>query len=384
MTQMPTGKRHIEIELKGMSLEEMERFVVDRGEPPYRGRQLFHWIYGRGARSFAEMTDLPAAFRAALSRDAAIGCLACVQTQVSNDRTKKVLLECADGRRIEAVLIPDEGRLTACLSVQVGCALACVFCLTGMMGFARHLHAGEIVDQMLALLAQRDSGERIDNVVLMGMGEPLHNYDATVKALRILMHPLGLGYSPRRITLSTVGLVPEIERLSASGLDVNLAVSLHAATDELRDRLVPINRRYPLKALLGALRTYRLPPRRHITFEYTLMERVNDRPEDARALVRLVHGLRCKVNLLPLNEAPAIPFRRPSRQRAEAFQHILKSAGVLATIRETRGWDISAACGMLATEGGEKPLDTAGPLPYHASCGVEQSGSSLGSIRRVR
>ncbi len=367
------------IELKGMSLDELERFVVERGEPPYRGRQLFQWIYGRGARSFEVMTDLPAALRAALAERASIGSLACLTKQVSVDGTRKYLFGCADRRQIEAVLIPDEGRLTACLSIQVGCALACVFCLTGVMGFVRHLDAGEIVDQVLMLQRELAPGERIGNLVLMGMGEPLHNYDATVKALRILLHPLALAFPPRRVTLSTVGLVPEIARLGASGLGVNLAVSLHAATDEVRDRLVPINRRYPIKDLMATLRAYPLPPRRRITFEYTLIDGVNDRPEDARELAKLIRGLPCKVNLLPLNEAPAIPFRRPSRERVEAFQQVLKSAGVLATIRESRGWDISAACGMLATEGREKSLDSACPVPYHASRGVEQSGSSLGS-----
>lgn len=350
------------IDLKGLSLEEMERLVADHGEPVYRGRQLFHWIYGRGASTFAEMTDLPVALRARLAEQAGIGALAPLGREVSQDGTRKYLFGCADGREIETVLIPDEGRLTACLSTQVGCALACAFCLTGKMGFIRHLQPGEIVDQVLSLRRDLQPGERIGNLVLMGMGEPLHNYDATVKALAIFTHPLGLAYPPRRITLSTVGLVPEIVRLGQSGLDVNLAVSLHAANDELRDRLVPINRRYPLKELIAALRAYPLPPRRRITFEYVLIAGVNDRPEEARELVKLLRGLRCKINLLPLNEAPAIPFRRSSRERVEAFQRILKSSGILAIIRESRGLDISAACGLLATETDQKRLDTAGCL----------------------
>ena len=350
------------IDLKGLSLEEMERFVSDHGEPVYRGHQLFHWIYGRGARTFAEMTDLPIALRERLAERARIGTLASLGREVSRDGTRKYLFGCADGRAIEAVLIPDEGRLTACLSTQVGCALACAFCLTGTMGFVRHLQAAEIIDQTLALQRDLLPGERIGNLVLMGMGEPLHNYDATVKALTILTHPLGLAYPPRRIAISTVGLVPEIVRLGQSGLLVNLAVSLHAATDELRDRLVPVNRRYPLKALMAALRAYPIPSRRRLTFEYVLINEVNDRPEDARELVKLLRGLRCKINLLALNEAPAIPFRRPSRERVETFQRILKAAGLLTTIRESRGMDISAACGMLVTETNQKKLDTAGHL----------------------
>lgn len=350
------------IDLKGLNLEEMERVVADHGEPAYRGRQLFHWIYGRGACTFDEMTDLPVTLRAELAGRASIGALASLAREVSRDGTRKYLFGCADGRSIETVLIPDEGRLTACLSTQVGCALACAFCLTGTMGFVRHLQPGEIIDQVLALQRDLQPGERIGNLVLMGMGEPLHNYDATVKALTILTHPLGLAYPPRRIALSTVGLVPEIVRLGHSGLGVNLAVSLHASTDELRDRLVPINRRYPLKELMAALRAYPLPPRSRITFEYVLIDGVNDRPEDVRELIRLLRGLRCKVNLLPLNEAPAIPFRRPSQKRVETFQRTLKSTGILATIRESRGLDISAACGLLATETNQKRLDTAGCL----------------------
>jgi 23S rRNA (adenine2503-C2)-methyltransferase len=360
------------IDLKGLSIEEMERFAADHSESVYRGRQLFHWIYGRGAHTFAEMTDLPIALRTRLAEQASIGALVICDKQMSGDGTRKYLLSCADGRQIEMVLIPDEGRLTACLSTQVGCALACAFCLTGKMGFVRHLHPGEIVDQVLALQRDLQSGERtclradthrqIGNLVLMGMGEPLHNYDATVKALAILMHPLGLAYSPRRITLSTVGLVPEIVRLGRSGLDVNLAVSLHAANDELRNRLAPINRRYPLKELMAALRAYPLLPRQRITFEYVLIAEVNDQLEEARELVKLLRGLRCKVNLLPLNEAPAMSFRRPSQERVETFQRILKSADILATIRESRGLDISAACGLLATETDQKRLDTAARL----------------------
>jgi 23S rRNA (adenine2503-C2)-methyltransferase len=349
-------------DLKGLSLEEMERVVAVYGEPAYRGRQLFHWIYARGAHTFVEMTDLSIALRARLAEHTSIGALTPLAKEVSRDGTRKYLFGCTDGRQIETVLIPDEGRLTACVSTQVGCALACAFCLTGTMGFVRHLQPGEIVDQVLALQRDLQPGERIGNLVLMGMGEPLHNYDATVKALTIVAHPLGLAYPPRRIALSTVGLVPEIVRLGRSGLGVNLAVSLHASTDELRDRLVPINRRYPLKELMAALRAYPLPPRRRLTFEYVLIDGVNDRGQDAQDLVRLLRGLRCKVNLLPLNEAPSIPFRRPSRERVEMFQRIVRSAGILATIRESRGVDISAACGLLATETNQKCLDTTGCL----------------------
>lgn len=350
--------------LYDLTLEQLTTLLASWGLPTYRARQIWEWLYKHFAGGFDEMTTLPGSLRERLAAETTLAIGDVVLSQKSSDgQTKKILFRLPDGQLIETVLMRYEKRRTLCISTQAGCAMGCVFCATGQMGFKRNLTVAEIVGQVMYFARELAAeGQHVTNIVLMGMGEPLHNYEATVKALAILTHPLGLAYPPRRITLSTVGLVPEIIRLGQSGLGVNLAVSLHAATDELRDRLVPINRRYPLKVLMAALRTYPLPPRRRITFEYVLIDGVNDRPEDAGALVRLLRGLRCKVNLLPLNEAPDIPFRRPSQERVQTFQHILKSAGILATIRESRGLDISAACGLLATEPNQKRLDTAGRL----------------------
>ena len=348
-------------DLRDFTLKELTEWMSSLGEPAYRARQIFRWLWKRPAEDFRQMTDLPMTCRAVLEAQARIGAVGVAGVQSSADGTRKLLLRLSDGEQIEAVLIPEARRLTACISTQVGCAMECGFCLTATMGLHRNLRPGEIAGQLVALGSTLAPGERITHVVLMGMGEPLANVTATEKALQILVAKDGLGFAPRRITLSTVGLVPGIRRLAQSGLGVNLAVSLTATTDEVRDRLVPINRHYPLRELLQACRDFPLPPRRHITFEYVLMADVNDHVEDARRLVTLLKGIRCKVNLIPLNEAPDIPFRRPPRQRIEAFQRIVERAGYIATIRDSRGQDISAACGMLATA--ETRLDTACAIP---------------------
>jgi len=330
---------------------ELRALVEGLAEPPYRARQLCGWLYARGARGFAEMTDLPQAFRRRLAAEAAIATLPIARRQQAADGTEKFLFTLPDGKQIESVLIPDERRLTACISTQAGCALDCAFCLTGVMGFRRNLRAWEIVGQIVALGASA-AGRRITNIVLMGMGEPLANAGQTFRALEILLCPHGPAFPPRRVTLSTVGLVPEMKALAEAGFGVNLAVSLSAPTDELRDRLMPINRRYPLGELLRACRAYPLKSHQRLTFEYVMLDQVNDTLDLARALVKLVRGLRCKVNLIPLNPAPGLPFRPSPRPRIEAFQRILKAAGVMATIRESRGREIFAACGMLALKTG--------------------------------
>jgi 23S rRNA (adenine2503-C2)-methyltransferase len=327
--------------------EELRAFVEGLGEPPYRARQLLGWLYARGARGFAEMTDLPVALRRRLEAEASLGTLGLVRRQAAADGTEKFLFTLDDGKQIESVLIPEAERLTACISTQAGCALDCTFCLTGVAGFSRNLRAWEIVGQVLALAAAAGP-RRLSNIVLMGMGEPLANARQTFRALEVLLCPQGLAFPPRRITLSTVGLVPEMAALGAAGYGVNLAVSLSAPTDALRDGLMPINRRYPLAELMRACRAYPLKPRQRITFEYVMLDGVNDTPELARTLVRLVAGLRCKVNLIPLNPAPELPFRPSPRPRVEAFQRVLKAARVMATIRESRGQEIFAACGMLS------------------------------------
>jgi 23S rRNA (adenine2503-C2)-methyltransferase len=338
------------VDLAGLLREEVEAMMQTIGQPAYRGRQLFQWVQARRALDMDAMTSLPRALRALLPDRATLSRPEVVRAQRARDETRKFLFRLADGEEIESVLIPDDGRLTACISTQVGCPLACRFCLTGLMGLRRNLGAGEIVGQVLALQDRLEAGERISNLVLMGMGEPLLNFAQVEQALRILSDEYGANFSPRRITLSTAGHVPGIRKLAASDLGVNLAVSLSATTDAVRDRIMPINRRWPIAELLTACRAYPLPNRRRLTFEYVMLDGVNDSREDAKRLVGLLRGIRSKINLIPFNAAPDLPDRASPRERVEAFQRILHDAGLTATIRESRGWDISAACGMLRAD----------------------------------
>jgi 23S rRNA (adenine2503-C2)-methyltransferase len=337
-------------DLVGLLPAEVESLMEALGQPRYRGRQVFHWVQARRILDTEAMTNLSRRLRSALASRARVSRPAVAQLQCSRDGTRKFLLRLTDGEEIESVLIPDEDRLTACISTQVGCPLACRFCLTGLMGLRRNLRAGEIVGQILTLQDTLDQGERISNIVLMGMGEPLLNFSQVERALRILCDAHGASYSPRRITLSTAGHVPGIQKLAAADLNVNLAVSLNATTDAVRDELMPINRRWPIAELLRACRAYPLPNRRRLTFEYVMLDGVNDAQQDATRLVGLLRGIRCKLNLIPFNTAPDLPDRPSPRERVEAFQRILRNAGITATIRQSRGWDIAAACGMLRTE----------------------------------
>jgi 23S rRNA (adenine2503-C2)-methyltransferase len=277
-----------------------------------------------------------------------------VSDQLSTDGTRKLVFELGDGRRIESVFIPDTPAMTFCVSTQVGCAMACGFCLTGKMGLVRHLTAGEIVGQVVMLASATGLLEQPFNIVLMGMGEPLHNYDNTMKALRMLHAEEGLAISPRRITLSTVGIVPGLDRLAREPLMPNLAISLHATTEEQRTALVPPNAKYSLAAILDACRRFPLKRRSRITFEYVLLNGVNDTPEDARRLAKLLSGIKAKVNLIPLNAAPGIPFERPSDARVDRFAQILADRHLTVSVRKSRGRDIRAACGQLIVEGGSK------------------------------
>jgi 23S rRNA (adenine2503-C2)-methyltransferase len=344
----------MKIDPQNLDRAELEQALADLGAPRYRGRQIFHWIHRRGVTDFQAMTNLGAEDRTALSAHFAVAGPDIVARQTSADGTIKFLLRLADGREIEAVYIPDTPAQTFCISTQVGCAIGCGFCLTGKMGLARHLTAGEIAGQVRVLAHDTNLSGAPFNIVLMGMGEPLHNYDATMKALAILADEEGLGVHPRRVTLSTVGILPALEQLATAPLMPNLAISLHATTDELRNQLVPINRRYPLKDLLEACRRFPLARRRRITFEYVLLDHVNDTPEDARRLVRLLDGIKAKVNLMPLNEAAGIPFKRPSDERVNAFARILADRGVRVMVRKSRGRDIRAACGQLIVESGRR------------------------------
>ncbi len=340
-------------DLVGLLSSEMEELLAELGKPRYKGRQLFQWVHARRAVALDSMTDLSKPLRVLLAERVSIGRPEPVRGQRAGDGTRKFLLRLADGEEIESVLIPDEGRLTACISTQVGCPLACRFCLTGLMGMRRNLRASEIVGQVLCLQDQLEEGERISNIVLMGMGEPLLNFPEVERAILILCDSHGADFSPRRITLSTAGHVPGIRKLAASNLGVNLAVSLSATTDAVRDAIMPINKRWSLAELLEACRAYPIPSRRRLTFEYVLLDAVNDSPEDAGRLVRLLHGIRCKINLIPLNASPDLPDRPPPPARVAAFQQVLLDKGFTATVRESRGWEISAACGMLRIDQGK-------------------------------
>jgi 23S rRNA (adenine2503-C2)-methyltransferase len=347
-TVSATGERR---DLAELELPQLEAALVDLGAPSFHARQVFRWVYRRGVTDFAGMTDLSRDLRAALDRTSSISTPELVRKDVSGDGTTKFLLRLADGREIESVFIPDTPAQTFCVSTQVGCAMRCAFCLTGQMGLVRNLTAGEISGQVRVLGRELDMLERPFNIVLMGMGEPLHNYDQTMKALRMLNAEPGLAVSPRRVTLSTVGLVPGIERLATEPLMPNLAISLHATTEAQRELIVPIGRKYSLDQLIEACRRFPLKRRNRITFEYVLLEGVNDRPEDARRLVKLLAPIKAKVNLLPLNEAPSIPFRRPSDARVDRFAKILADHHVTVSVRKSRGRDIRAACGQLIVEG---------------------------------
>ena len=340
------------LDFSALERPELEQAAIGLGLPGFRGRQIFQWIHQRGVSDFASMTNLPQDLRAALAARGAIAEPALVAKQVSSDGTTKFLLQLGDGRQIEAVYIPDTPAQTFCISTQVGCAMACGFCLTGKMGLLRNLTAGEIAGQVRVLARETGLATSAFNIVLMGMGEPLHNYDATMKALRILTDEQGLAVPPRRITLSTVGVLPGLQRLAEEPIMPNLAISLHATTDEQRDVLAPINRKYKLQELMDVCRAFPLRRRGRITFEYVLLDQVNDTPDDARRLVRLLEGIQAKVNLLPLNEAAGIPYRRPSDERVNAFAAILADRGVTVSVRKSRGRDIRAACGQLIVEGG--------------------------------
>jgi 23S rRNA (adenine2503-C2)-methyltransferase len=329
--------------------DEILALVESLGQPAYRGRQLASWVYAKGVADFSAMSDLPRELRERLTAIAVVAPPAVAGCRVSRDGSTKLDLRLADGRVIQSVVMPDGDRLTLCVSTQVGCGFGCAFCLTGTMGLMRNLTAGEIVGQVWAARATLAPGARLTHVVFMGMGEPLANYAATVKALRVLVAPLGFGFSPRRITVSTVGLVRGLERLARENLRVNLAVSLHAATDEARGRLMPVNRGWGLDDLLAACRRFPLPVRQRMTFEYTLLDGVNDSAEDARRLVKRLQGLRAKVNLIPFNAWPGAAFRRPPSERVLGFQRALLDAGLTATIRWSKGEDVGAACGQLAS-----------------------------------
>src|SRR4051812_4899015 len=332
----------------------LEALLGERGIPSFRARQIFAWVYRRGVTDIAAMTDLSRELRDTLARDFDLATPQLVTRERSADGTEKFLLRLADGRQIESVFIPDTPAMTFCISTQVGCAMACAFCLTGKMGLVRNLTAGEIAGQVRVLAGALAMRDKPFNIVLMGMGEPLHNYDETMRALRILADEHGFDMSPRRMTLSSVGLLPALERLAKEPVMPNLAISLHAPTDVTRGELVPINRKYGIADIIAACKKFPLSRRSRITFEYVLLAGVNDSPQDARKLARLVAPVKSKVNIIPLNAAPGIPFERPSDEVIDRFAKIVAEHGVSVSVRKSRGRDIRAACGQLIVDGPRK------------------------------
>ena len=342
--------------LIGLDRAELGAELKSIGQPAFRARQLWHWIYFRGLTDFAAMTTLSKDFRAELAKHYVVERPAVVVDQQSIDGTRKWLMRFADGQEAETVHIPEEDRGALCVSSQVGCTLTCRFCHTGTQRLVRNLSSSEILGQ---LLLARDTlgewpsppdGRLISNIVMMGMGEPLYNYDHVAKALRIVMDGEGIAISKRRITLSTAGVVPMIRRCGEE-LNVNLAISLHATNDELRDRIVPINKKYPIAELMDACRNYPgLSNARRITFEYVMLKGVNDSPADARALIKLIEGVPAKVNLIPFNAWPGAPFECASDKAIAAFSDIVFNAGYASPVRTPRGRDIMAACGQLKSE----------------------------------
>ena len=341
-------KNHSErIDLKNLSPSELIEFLAAFGKERYRSIQMLRWLYQQGVQSFDEMTNLSKRFRQELSQISFISILRPVHVEKAADGTRKFLFQLEDGNRIESVLIPDKTRLTLCVSTQVGCAFGCRFCLTGKTGWKRDLTVSEILNQILAVRKMLPGESSITNIVLMGMGEPLANYRNTLKATALMVHPDAFKFSSRRITLSTVGLLPELEEMLKEKTPFRLAISLNASDEETRTYLMPVNRRYPLSKVLAVCREF--PPRRRIriTFEYVMVDGINDSSLDAKRLLRILRGIPSKVNLIPLNEAPEIPFKKPSEERIRGFQEILMEGGLTAIVRNSKGREISAACGQL-------------------------------------
>jgi 23S rRNA (adenine2503-C2)-methyltransferase len=361
----PGAAKDERVDLLSLGPNALADFFQDMGERPFRAKQVYKWLHQRGARTFDEMTDLKKDLRIQLAERAEIRAPTIVQVQKSADGTRKFQLETQDGNLIESVFIPDAsgpGKNALCISSQVGCAMGCTFCATAALKLKRHLSPGEIAGQLYQVHRHlledeswKDTNPRpITNIVYMGMGEPLHNIDGVILSVALLRDDQGMGYSGRRITVSTSGLVPQIARLGEE-TDVHIAISLNATTDSVRDEIMPVNRRWKIKDLLAACREFPMQARRRITFEYVMLAGVNDSNDDAHRLVGLMKGMKSKVNLIPFNAHPLSPFEKPSGNRVHAFQRILSDAGLSVFVRTTRGDDIDAACGML----GAKKLEAA-------------------------
>ena len=348
--------------VKSLSVEELEEKFRQLGQPVYRAKQVLQWLYEKRVQSFEAMTNLPALLRETLGAEFAFDDLEVVRSQGSKDTTRKFLFRLGDCSLIESVLIPaspalygeSSDRRTACISTQVGCAYGCKFCASGLDGFTRNLNAGEIVDQVLKIEAI--AGERINNLVFMGMGEPLANFKNLMHAIGILNAPWGVGLGARHITVSTSGLAPQIRELAEQPLQTRLAISLHGATDEVREQIMPVNRKYNLSTLLEACDYYAEHKKQRLTFEYILIKAVNDSDSEAVALVEHANRLGAKVNLIPYNQVEGLEWERPSERRQDAFLEILRRSGVAATIRREKGHDIDAACGQLRLQAKREAL----------------------------
>lgn len=343
--------------LFGMGQAALAETMHELGQPAFRARQLYEWLYARRVTTIGEMSSLPKELRAALAQHCELRWPRVAERALSFDGTRKYLFRLADGAGVEAVYIPEDERRTICISTQAGCALRCAFCLTGIAGFQRNLSAGEILGQAAAVMAEQPAAESHPqrsasdpfpwNIVMMGMGEPLLNADATIESLRVLLDERGFAVPPRRLTLSTVGILPALERLAREPRRPNLAISLHAPNPELRRALMPIEQKYDLASVIAAALDYPVPSGGRVTFEYVLLAGVNDGAGHARELARLLAGKRAKVNLIPLNPAPQIPFRPPEPEAVDAFAAALAKAGVAVSVRRARGHDVLAACGQL-------------------------------------
>jgi 23S rRNA (adenine2503-C2)-methyltransferase len=350
-------------DIRSLDLAELQENVRQWGEPPYRAKQITDWLYQKRVQSFEEMTDLPRKFRALLAQHLDFSKLDIVRVLGSRDTTRKFLFRLTDEDLIESVLIPASpalygsrsDRRTICVSTQVGCAYGCKFCASGLEGFSRNLRPNEIVDQIIAV--ERETGEKIDNIVFMGMGEPLANLDNLMGAIRVINAPWGLGIGARHITVSTSGLAPQIRKLADEPLQIRLAISLHGATDEVRSQIMPINRRYNLETLLSACDYYVLRKKQRLTFEYILIANVNDADDQARLLAKHARRISAKVNLIPYNTVHGLAWSRPSRDRQEKFLSILRDDEIAATLRREKGHDIDAACGQLRLQTRRETLE---------------------------
>lgn len=347
-------------EIKSLLRDDLTRQLIAWGEPVFRSDQILQWLYQKPVESFEQMTNLPAALRQKLAATFTLSAVRAVRTRSATDTTEKFLFELLDQSLIETVLIPatpgltsSSDRHTVCVSTQVGCAYACRFCASGLEGVKRNLTTAEIVEQVLHI--QKLSGNPVNNIVVMGMGEPLANYENLIRALKIINAPWGLGIGARKITVSTVGLVPQIRQLADEPMQIRLAVSLHGATDDVRGQIMPVNRKYPLKELLAACEYYCVTKKRMMTFEYILIEGINDSLDQAHQLGAIARPLQAKVNLIPYNPVEGLPWKRPGRDRCKMFQHIVREHGIAVTLRTEKGTDIAAACGQLRLQHAKEP-----------------------------